>query len=147
MKFVAMTCAALLARHRPVSTNANPACMNITRKPVTSVQTMFMEILLWATFLTISELAPTVVLPASSTVGSPVVRLVLGSVLAGWGQAKSMPVPLLLAVAVESGPTGVADGVAAGLAETAGDADGLAFWATAVSAAKTTAHSTETSVP
>src|SRR5580700_11179072 len=108
--------------------------MNITRKPVTSVQAMFIEILSWATFLTSSELAPTVVLPASSMVGSPVLRLVFGSVLAGWGQAKSMPVPLLLAVAVESGPTGVA----AGLAETEGDADGLAFWATAVSAAKTT---------
>src|SRR5258708_14137997 len=79
--------------------------MNITRKPVTSVQTMFMEILLWATFLTISELAPTAVLPASPTVGSPVVRLVLGSVLAVWGPTKAMPVPLFLAVAVESAPT------------------------------------------
>src|ERR1700739_595779 len=147
MKFVDITWAALLARRRPVSTTANPACMNITRKPVTSVHTMFTEILLWATFLTSSELAPTVVLPASSMVASPVVRPVLGSVLAGWGQAKSTPVPLLLAVAVESGATGVADGVAAGLAATAGDADRVAFWATAVSAAKTTAHSTETSVP
>src|SRR5258708_18168419 len=108
--------------------------MNITRKPVTSVQTMFMEILLWATFLTISELAPTVVLPASSTVGSPVVRLVLGSVLAGWGQAKSMPVPLLLAVAVEAGPTRVCDAVAAGLAGRAREADMTRYLSTSLSA-------------
>ena len=33
--------ATFFARVRPVSTSANPACMNITRKPVTSVQTMF----------------------------------------------------------------------------------------------------------
>jgi hypothetical protein len=103
--------------------------------------------LLWATFLTISEFAPIVVLPASSVVGSPVVKLVFGSVFAGAGQVKSTPVPLLLTVAVESGPTGVADGDAAGLAEATGDGDGLAFWATAASAANRTAQNTEASVP
>src|SRR6266496_1520537 len=33
--------ATFLARVRPVSTSAKPACMNITRKPATIVQTMF----------------------------------------------------------------------------------------------------------
>src|SRR5258707_15167645 len=111
--------------------------MNITRKPVTSVQTMFMEILLWATFLTISELAPTVVLPASSTVGSPVVRLVLGSVLAGWGQAKSMPVPLFLAVAVGSGPNWGSGRVWAGAARTGGDGNRRGILGAAGSSSKT----------
>ncbi len=50
MKFIAITCAAFLARHKPVSTNAKPACMNMTRKPVTSVQTMLIDTLLWASF-------------------------------------------------------------------------------------------------
>ncbi len=49
MKFMAMVCDAFLARHMPVSTIANPACMNMTRKPVTIAQTMLMEKRLWAT--------------------------------------------------------------------------------------------------
>src|SRR6266496_4864714 len=39
MKFMVMVWAAFLARVKPVSTSAKPACMNITRKPATSVQT------------------------------------------------------------------------------------------------------------
>ena len=38
---MAMVWATFFARVRPVSTSAKPACMNMTRKPVTSVQTMF----------------------------------------------------------------------------------------------------------
>ena len=38
--------ATFLARVSPVSTSAKPACMNITRKPHTSVQTMFSAV--WA---------------------------------------------------------------------------------------------------
>src|SRR5215831_7682334 len=49
MKFMAMVWAAFLARQNPVSTMAKPACMNITRNPVISVQTMLMAILLWPT--------------------------------------------------------------------------------------------------
>ena len=49
MKFIAMVCAAFFARVKPVSTIAKPACMNMTRKPVTSVHMMLMEILLWPT--------------------------------------------------------------------------------------------------
>src|SRR6266581_2453225 len=42
MKFIVNVCAAFLARVKPVSTMANPACMNITRKPVTRVHTKLM---------------------------------------------------------------------------------------------------------
>ena len=43
MKFIDMVCAAFLARMRPVSTSAKPACMNMTRNPATSVQTKLTE--------------------------------------------------------------------------------------------------------
>ena len=49
MKFMAIVCATFLARVKPVSTIAKPACMNMTRKPAISVQTMLMAILLWPT--------------------------------------------------------------------------------------------------
>ena len=39
MKFIIMVWLAFFARQRPVSTRANPACMNMTRKPATSVHT------------------------------------------------------------------------------------------------------------
>src|SRR5436309_9716652 len=42
MKFIVMVCAAFLARVKPVSTIAKPACMNITRNPATSVHTKLM---------------------------------------------------------------------------------------------------------
>ena len=44
MKFIPIVWATFLARVSPVSTRANPACMNMTRKPVTSVQTMFIAV-------------------------------------------------------------------------------------------------------
>ena len=43
MKFIDIVCDAFFARIRPVSTSANPACMNMTRKPVISVQTKLIE--------------------------------------------------------------------------------------------------------
>src|SRR5467141_762082 len=46
MKFIVMVCAAFFARVKPVSTRAKPACMNITRKPATSVQTKLMATVL-----------------------------------------------------------------------------------------------------
>src|SRR3989475_5289665 len=48
MKFIANVCAAFLERVKPVSTIANPACMNITRKPATSVQTKLIATVLAA---------------------------------------------------------------------------------------------------
>src|SRR5689334_23489860 len=74
-------------------------------------------------FLATSELAPAVVLPASSRVGSPVERPVFGSAFAGTGQAKSTPVPALLTVPVESGWTGVGAGEALGETAALGEGD------------------------
>ncbi len=48
MKFMAKVCAEFFERHKPPSTIAKPACMNMTKKPVTSVHTMLMENMLWA---------------------------------------------------------------------------------------------------
>src|SRR6266568_4538910 len=48
MKFIVMVCAAFFARVKPVSTSAKPACMNITRKPATSVQTKLIATVLAA---------------------------------------------------------------------------------------------------
>src|SRR5260370_36595724 len=48
-KFYVMVWAACFGRGNAVSTSAKPACMNMTRKPVMSVQTKLMEILLWPT--------------------------------------------------------------------------------------------------
>src|SRR5947209_309926 len=123
MKFVDMTWAAFLARHSPVSTRAKPACINITRNPVTKVHTMLMDSLLWATLRTSSEPTHAVVLPASSNVGSPVPTPVFGSDLAGAGQARSTPVPLLLTVPVELGATEVAEAAACGAGLAAGAAE------------------------
>ena len=39
MKFIAMVWAAFLARVSPASAMANPACMNMTRKPQKGIQT------------------------------------------------------------------------------------------------------------
>ena len=43
MKFMLIVWALFFARQRPVSTIANPACMNITRNPATSTHTMLIE--------------------------------------------------------------------------------------------------------
>src|SRR5262245_5027583 len=54
MKFIIMVWLAFFARASPVSTIANPACMNMTRKPVTSVQTKLVAMRFWPTALTTS---------------------------------------------------------------------------------------------
>ena len=46
MKFIIIVWLAFLARHRPASTTANPACMNMIRKPQSSVQAKLTPILL-----------------------------------------------------------------------------------------------------
>src|SRR5947208_16237173 len=55
MKFIIMVWLAFFARQRPVSTMAKPACMNMTRKPATSVQTKLMAVVLSATDLAMSS--------------------------------------------------------------------------------------------
>ena len=46
-KFIAIVCATFLDRVRPVSSKAKPACMNITMKPQSNVQTRLVEMLSW----------------------------------------------------------------------------------------------------
>ena len=80
MKFIIMVWLAFLARHRPVSTIANPACMNMTRKPVTSVQTKLIAILFWPTWLAMSPIVRPFALGVLSVMGSAIgnVRNVAG---------------------------------------------------------------------
>ena len=44
-KFIMYVWLAFFTRHKPDSTMAKPACMNMTRKPVTSVQMKLAAIL------------------------------------------------------------------------------------------------------
>src|SRR6266540_4754052 len=74
MKLVIITWAAFFLRQKPVSTRANPACMNITRKPVTSVQVKLMAILFLpaASPTGVAGSIPTSAeLPVTSPQGSP----------------------------------------------------------------------------
>src|SRR5262245_28531209 len=83
MKFIDIVWAAFLARVNPVSTIAKPACMNITRKPASSVHTKLMAILLWPTVsitsgrvgffgsFTVTSAAVPVVAPVGSPAGCP----------------------------------------------------------------------------
>ena len=49
MKFMDIVCMAFLARVKPVSTRAKPACMNMTRKPATSSHVKLMPSRFWST--------------------------------------------------------------------------------------------------
>src|SRR5262249_30274849 len=97
MKFMDIVCAAFFARQNPVSTIAKPACMNMTRKPVISVHTMLMAILLCPIASNASTKAG---LPASlrgTSLAVPV-ALPLGSAAGGAGvcaeMAKLAPCPM-----------------------------------------------------
>src|SRR2546425_1742324 len=93
MKFTAIVWAAFWARQKPVSTSANPACMNMTRKPVSSVHMRLMAILLWPAVaitsfsvgflasLTVTSLAVPVLSPVGS--GTPTGAAAAGSVAGG----------------------------------------------------------------
>ena len=65
---------AFFTRHRPASTIANPACMNMTRKPVTSVQTKLTAILFWPTWLATSpNVRPVLALATGTSLTVPVI--------------------------------------------------------------------------
>ncbi len=49
MKFMLIVCIAFFARVKPVSTSAKPACMNMTRKPVTRSQVKLIPSRFWST--------------------------------------------------------------------------------------------------
>src|SRR5258707_15419609 len=87
MKFMAMVWAAFLARQNPVSTSANPACMNMTRKPVRSVHTMLTAILLWPTTAITSAMAGAL----ASFTGTSAAVPVLSPVGSGTGAAGGAP--------------------------------------------------------
>src|SRR3954467_15100135 len=82
MKFMLMVWAAFFARQKPDSTIAKPACMNMTRKPQTSVHTKLIAILLCPTVsitsgsvgcaasFTVTSLAVPVVAPVGSPAGA-----------------------------------------------------------------------------
>jgi hypothetical protein len=55
MKFIIIVWAAFRARVKPVSASAKPACMNMTRKPATSVQTKLIDTRVWPTAAPISS--------------------------------------------------------------------------------------------
>src|SRR5258708_36245732 len=76
MKFIDIVCAALFARVKPVSTRANPACMNITRKPVKSVQTKLMPTRFWpATLASSAASGSFAAFAATSVTGLPSLSL------------------------------------------------------------------------
>src|ERR1700682_1322553 len=119
MKFIAMVWAAFLARQSPVSTMANPACMNMTRKPVISVQTKLMAILSWPTWFTRSLIvtpfwpsltAMSLAVPVSAPSGSP---LALASALGTGAAATSASVIGFGVGAAAAGAAGVVAGVCA----------------------------------
>src|SRR5215471_535689 len=128
MKFIIMVWLAFFARHNPVSTTANPACMNMTRNPVMSVQTKLIAILfcpIWFnTSPTTRPLALGVLsvmgsataisdtLPVVSPLGSPF-ALTLGSAAAtAFRSASVIGVEAAAGVAAAGGVAGA--GVAAG---------------------------------
>src|ERR1700675_1236010 len=92
MKFIIMVWLAFFARANPVSTIAKPACMNMTRKPVTSVHTKFVAI----------RLAPT----AFTT--SVIVRPALGSAI---GMSAGLPV-----IVPPGAPAALSSGLGVGMA-------------------------------
>src|SRR5207244_3425095 len=119
MKFIIMVWLAFFARANPVSTMAKPACMNMTRKPVTSVQTKLVAIRFWPTALTTSWIVSPFFMSATGISAAVPVSVPPGSPAAfssGFGVGV-----FLMSVSV-IGPAGV---VAAGDAFVAG-----ATWAT-----------------
>src|SRR5271167_53086 len=107
MKFIMYVWFAFFTRQRPDSTIANPACMNMTRNPVTSVQIKLAAILFWPTWLATSgSVTPFVESAAGTSLIVPVM------VPPGSPLAKSAVVGALAAAAPNSAVA--AEGAAAG---------------------------------
>ena len=124
MKFIIIVWLAFLARHRPVSTMANPACMNMTRKPVTSVQTKLIAITFWPTIETTSaSVSPAFASPIGMSAAVPVI-VPAGSPFA-LSSADGVGTPLMSASVIIFGPAAAA---AAGAAA-AGSGAGAGAWA------------------
>src|SRR6266481_2870000 len=123
MKFIIMVWLAFLARHSPVSTMAKPACMNMTRKPVTSVHMKLIAILFCPAWLTTSAMVRPLAFGVLSVIGSATatsdtvpVRAPSGSPLAR-ASALGGSIPFRSASVIGIGvAAGAAGGAAAGVA-------------------------------
>src|SRR5437867_12512297 len=113
MKFIIMVWLEFFARASPVSTMANPACMNMTRKPVTSVQTKFVAIRFWPTAFTTSAIVKpffasltgiSAAVPVIVPAGSP------AALSSGFGTG----ILFTSESVIETTPTGAAAGAAGG---------------------------------
>src|SRR5712691_8045197 len=129
MKFIIMVWLAFFARHKPVSTRANPACMNITRKPATRVQTKLMAIVFWPIWFTTSaSVRPFFMSPTGMSATLPVI-VPPGSPFA-LSSAFGPDNPLMSASVIMAGADAATGGAAAGGA--AGWACVAGAWAWAV---------------
>src|SRR5216117_2988296 len=115
MKFIIIVWLAFFARANPVSTIANPACMNMTRKPVTKVQTKLVAMRFWPTALTTSAIvspffgSPTgmsAAVPVTVPAGSP------AAFSSGLGVGTSLISASVIGTAAAAGRGGAAAGAA-----------------------------------
>src|ERR1700687_277618 len=124
IKFIIIVWLAFLARHNPVSTIANPACMNITRNPVTSVQTKLMATLFCPTWFTTSPMVipffasltvTSLAVPVSDPSGSPLARASAVGTGAPATSASVIGTGFAAGAGVAGAVTGAAGGAAAGV--------------------------------
>src|SRR6266436_9725603 len=113
-KFIMYVWLAFFTRHKPDSTMANPACMNMTRKPHTSVQTKLTAILFCPTWLATSGIVTPAFESAAGTSLMVPVRVPPGSPLAKSAVAGALPAASFSSVSagVSVGVGGAAAGVA-----------------------------------
>ena len=116
-KFIMYVWLAFFTRHKPDSTMANPACMNMTRKPVTRVQMKLAAILFCPTWLATSgSVTPALESAAGTSLMVPVI------VPPGSPFAKSAVVGALPAASLSSASAAVMAGAGAAAAAAAGAA-------------------------
>src|SRR5260370_2306135 len=122
MKFIIMVWLEFFARARPVSTRANPACMNMTRNPVTKVHTKLIAILFCPAWFTTSAIVRPFALGVLSVIGSAraksdtvPVSAPSGSPLAR-ASAFGASIPFKSVSVIGTGVAAAAAGVAAGAA-------------------------------
>src|SRR6266850_6021806 len=113
-KFIMYVWLAFFTRHKPDSTMAKPACMNITRKPHTSVQTKLTAILFCPTWLATSgSVTPAFESAAGTSLMVPV-RVPPGSPFARSAVAGALPAASFNSAS--AGEVATALGAAAGVA-------------------------------
>src|SRR5258706_7897261 len=96
MKFIIMVWFEFFARASPVSTIAKPACMNMTRNPVTSVQTKLVATRFWPTIVTTSATVKPALASAIGMSAAVPVIVPAGSPLA-FSSAEGLDTPLMSA--------------------------------------------------